>query len=195
MSYIVEFFSHYIVVIIIVGTLLVFYISFTSAKEWLRQTFSSRNTEEKLINSIIRRMNNDGYKCQKVEGVLTYWLNGRVYRTYITKTGANNFRMEVVDYLTIDDWDKISYEGKSVLANYVNSNCQYTTFVSSDNGVMCSFVAAINSSSDFMEQAKISYKIIGESLETANSILPQIKNNYTIKKQENHIGFNINRNK
>ena len=90
MSYIVEFFSHYIVVIIIVGTLLVFYISFTSAKEWLRQTFSSRNTEEKLINSIIRRMNNDGYKCQKVEGVLTYWLNGRVYRTYITKTGANN---------------------------------------------------------------------------------------------------------
>ena len=102
--------------------------------------------------------------------------------------------MEVVDYLTIDeDWDNISYEGKSVLANYVNNNCQYTTFVSNDNGVMCSFVAAINSSSDFMEQAKLSYKIIGDSIETANSILPQIKTHYTIKKQENHIGFNSNK--
>ena len=189
-----EILKFYPVLIVIGITLIGFYLAFISSKEWLRKKFSARNTVEKLVTSIIKKMNDDGYECQKKDGVLTYLLNGRVYRAYIQKTGANNFRLEVVDYLTIDEeWDKISIEGKSVLANYVNNNCQYTTFVSTENGVMCGFVGAINSSADFMEQAKLSYRMIGEAIETANNVLPDIRRQYPVVEQKNHIGFNNNK--
>ena len=150
----------------------------------------SKNAEGKLIDSIIAKLSKDGYECKKEEGSLTFYLQGRRYWAYIWKTGRNQFRVEFVDYANIDeDWDNISFDGKSVLANYVNNECPYTSIVSSHKGVVCSHVTTVDDADDFLVKAKQSYNLFHESFDKVADIMPQIKERYTIVEKK-HIGFN-----
>ena len=156
--------------------------------------FFSDNTEEKLVDGIIKKMTKDGYECKKEEGVLTYRLNDRQYRAYFWKTSKDCFRTEFLDYATIDaDWDSISIEGKSVLANYVNNECPHISMIANKGGVVFSHITTVSDAGDFVEKAKLTYRIIGEAMSKATDVMPQIKGQYITGNSQNHIGFNSNK--
>ncbi len=145
---------------------------------------------ENLENSIIKKMQGEGYHCEKDEGTLVYMMNGRKYRTHFWEVGNGSFRTEFVDYTIIDDdWNNISNEGKAILANYVNGKCPHTTFFSHDDGVVCSYIAYVHNSDDFIKEAKMGYNVIGEAITEATDVLPQVKQRYSTKDNTNPIGF------
>ncbi|MBO7444857.1 MAG: hypothetical protein J6T86_00395 [Bacteroidales bacterium] len=145
---------------------------------------------ENLENSIIKKMEGEGYQCEKDDGTLVYMMNGRKYRTHFWEVGNGSFRTKFVDYLIIDDdWNDITNEGKAVLANYVNGRCPHTTFFSTNDGVVCSYIAYVQNSADFIKEAKIGYNIIGEAIAEATDVLPQVKQRYSTMENTNPIGF------
>ena len=143
-----------------------------------------------LEDSIIKKLKREGYQCEKEEGDLVYVLKGRRYRTHFWAVGNGSFRTEIIDYLVIDgEWDKISYEGKAVLANYVNRECPHSTFLSTDVGVVCSYITYLRDSSDFIREAQLGYNVIGDAITTATNVLPQVKLRYLTTEKANLIGF------
>ena len=158
---------------------------------FLIEHFFSYDDVEVLIRNIIKEMKEEGYECAKDEGVLQYSVNGRKYRAYFWHTGHNTFRTEIIDYALIDEnWNDISFQGKSVLANYVNQNCPHSTIVASDKGIVCSHVTAISNAKDFLKSALISRDVINEALEKSSDILPYIKRDFPLQNEVKHIGFN-----
>ena len=143
-----------------------------------------------LEKRVMIKMNDEGYQCKKDEGVLEYTMNGRVYDSYFWHIDKNFFRTMIVDSAKIDeDWDKISAEGKSVLANYVNNECNHTTFIANGNGCVCTHTTYVRNPSDFLNEAKNAYEVIGRAFNTAVDILPQIKEKYPLVENESSVGF------
>lgn len=148
-----------------------------------------------LEKRVMIKMNEEGFQCRKNEGVLEYTMNGRVYESYFWLVDKNYFRTLIVDRAKIDEhWDKISEEGKSVLANYVNNECYHTTFIAKENGCICTHITYVRTPSDFLNEAKNAYEVIGRTFNTALEILPQVKGRYPIDETEGGIGF-VNREK
>ena len=151
--------------------------------------FGIRNVAD-LEKRVMVKMNEEGYQCKKNEGVLEYTMNGRVYESYFWRVDKNFFRTVIVDRANIDEqWDKISDEGKAVLANYVNLGCANTTFIAMKNMCVCSFVTYVRNPFDFINEVKNGYELIGSAYSQALEILPQIKDRYTIDGQEGTVGF------
>ena len=148
-----------------------------------------------LETRIMLKMEKEGYQCKKDEGVLTYTLNGRRYDSYFWKVNKDMFRTVIVDRFAIDEqWDKISPEGKAVLANYVNGECNHSMFYTNEYGCTCSYITSVRNPADFLEEARKGYNMIGEAYITAVEILPKIKQDYPVNGQEGTIGF-LNRKK
>ncbi len=153
----------------------------------------SIRTVADLEKKVMIKMNEEGFQCKKNEGVLEYTMNDRVYRSYFWKIDENFFRTMIVDCANIDDdWDKISLEGKAVLANYVNNECYHTTFIAKGNGCVCTHITYVRTPSDFLNESKKAYDVIGGTLNTALEILPQIKERYLVDEPGGGIGF-VNR--
>lgn len=156
--------------------------------------FSIRTVAD-LEKRVMVKMNEEGFQCKKNEGVLEYTMNGRVYESYFWHVDKNLFRTVIVDRANIDEqWDKISGEGKAVLANYVNLGCADTTFIAMKNMCVCSFVTYVRNPSDFLNEVKNGYELIGGAYIQALEILPQIKERYSVDETEGGIGF-VNREK
>ncbi|MBR4645516.1 MAG: hypothetical protein IKO75_00175 [Bacteroidales bacterium] len=143
-----------------------------------------------LETRIMLKMEKEGYKCKKEEGVLTYTLNGRRYDTYFWKVDKSVFRTMIVDCANIDDqWDKISLEGKAVLANYVNGECYHSLFHAKESCCCCSYTTFVRNPTDFINEARTGYDMICKAFNTAVEILPQIHHDYPANGQEGRIGF------
>ena len=143
-----------------------------------------------LEKRIMLKMKEEGYECKKEEGVLTYTLNGRRYNSYFWKVDKDVFRTMIVDYANIDDlWDKISLEGKAVLANYVNGECYHSLFHAKENCCLCSYTTFVRNPTDFINEARTGYDMICKAFNTAVEILPQIHHDYPANGQEGRIGF------
>lgn len=139
---------------------------------------------------VMIKMNEEGFQCKKDEGVLEYTMNGRVYESYFWRVDKNFFRTMIIDRANIDeDWDKISAEGKAVLANYVNAECYHSTFLSNEHGCSCAYTTFVRIPSDFFNEAKNAYDVIGKAFNTAMDILPQIKEKYPLVENESSVGF------
>lgn len=139
---------------------------------------------------VMIKMNEEGYQCKKNEGVLEYTMNDRVYSSYFWRMDTNFFRTMIVDRAKIDEhWDKISDEGKAVLANYVNAECYHTTFLANEYGCSCAYTTFVRNPSDFLNEAKNAYDVIGRAYNTALEILPQIKEQYPLAGNESSVGF------
>lgn len=139
---------------------------------------------------VMIKMNEEGFQCKKDEGVLEYTMNGRLYSTYFWRVDKNFFRTMIVDHANVDEhWDKISSEGKAVLANYVNEECYHSTFLSNEHGCSCAYTTFVRTPSDFHNEAKNAYDVIGKAFNTAIDILPQIKEKYPNGGQSDSIGF------
>ncbi len=151
---------------------------------------SASINEESLKEKIIEKLNSEGFKCEKDEGSVVFQMKGRRYRTCLWETNHNNFRTSILDYLEIDEnWDKISFEGKAVLANYVNRECYHTTFHCNDEGVICQYTTYIKNAKDFLDETKNAYILIDKAINVANDVLPQIKAHYTTGGKSSPIGF------
>ena len=146
--------------------------------------------EEKLKKDIIKTMKYEGYECAMEEGVLVYQMHGRKYNAYFWKTGKKSFRIEILDYGNIDeDWNKISLEGKSVLANYINQEYPQIKMVTAEKGVVFSYVTAISGGNEFLEKAQLSYNAMNETISRVFDVYPKIKERYSEKEQNRPIGF------
>lgn len=145
---------------------------------------------EELEQRIVRKMESEGYRCKKDEGVLEYTMNSRVFESYFWRVDKNFFRTMIIDRANIDeDWDKISAEGKAVLDNYVNRECYHSSFLSNEYGCSCAYTTFVRTPSDFLNEAKSAYDVIGKAFNTAIDILPQIKEKYPNSGQSDSIGF------
>lgn len=139
---------------------------------------------------VMIKMNEEGFQCKKDEGVLEYTMNDRVYSSYFWRMDMNFFRTMIVDRANIDEhWDRISAEGKAVLANYVNAECYYTTFLANEYGCSCAYTTFVRNPSDFLNEAKNAYDVIGRAFGTALKVLPQIKEQYPMNGNEGSVGF------
>ena len=143
-----------------------------------------------LEDKILQKMKKEGYRCEKEEGVLTYTMKGQEYKSFFWLVEKDVFRTMIVEYCSIDDqWDKISVEGKAVLANYINGECYHTTFYSNEYGCTCQFTTFVKDPADFLKEAKMGCDIIGTAIYKAVEMLPDIKQHYLANGQEESIGF------
>ena len=168
--------------------IVVYFIAFF-AVDYFMDVYKS---EEKFEKSIIKAMTDEGFECTKREGVFMYLMNGRRYRAYFWKTGRKSFRTLIVDNTEIGEdgeWESISYEGRAVIANYVNNECYHTAVVAHDSGVSIQFITSIDNPKDFLEVSKQAYRIMGETVAYIHKILPDIKNVYARKENDTRIGF------
>ena len=137
-------------------------------------------------------MSNKGYIIEKNEGFLIYRLNGRTYKAFLWEMGNRVFRTEVIDFTEFDEWDKISAEGKALIADYVNQECPYTTCVVTLKGMAFSHITAIQTVEDFLFIAKSSYDLIGKAVNLTEKMVGTAQAAYSTKETNNHIGFNYN---
>lgn len=143
-----------------------------------------------LEKRVMIKMNEEGYKCEKDDGVLEYTMNGRLYSSYFWRIDKNFFRAMIIDRANIaEHWDKISAEGKAMLANYVNEECYHSTFLSNEYGCSCAYTTFVRTPADFLNEAKDAYEVIGRAFNTALEILPQIKERYPLVENESSVGF------
>lgn len=172
--------------IIIIALFVLYGITFSAIDYFM----SEEVVEGKLKKDIIKAMKYEGYECAMEEGVLVYQMHGRKYNAYFWKTGKKSFRIEILDYGNIDnDWNKISLEGKSVLANYINQEYPQIKMVTTEKGIAFSYVTAISGGNEFLEKAQLSYNAMNESVSRVFDVYPKIKERYSEKEQNRPIGF------
>ncbi len=173
-------------IVILIGGIVLYFLGIFTIEHFIHRIRS----EEKLEQKIIKKLRSEGYKCEKDEGELTYRMNGRTYRVHFWQSRNNEFRTAIVDYAQIDEeWENISMEGQAVLANAVNLENPHITLIAQSNRVVCVFISSVSSAEDFMVEIKRAYRAIGEALNYAYDILPQIKRHYPTKEKEKPIGF------
>lgn len=178
-------------IVILIGGIVLYFLGIFTIEHFIHRIRS----EEKLEQKIIKKLRSEGYKCEKDEGELTYRMNGRTYRVHFWQSRNDEFRIIILDYTDIDeDWEKISMEGQAVLANAVNIENPHITLIAQSNRVVCAFISSVSSAEDFMVEIKRAYRAIGEALNYAYDILPQIKYYYPAKEKEVSIGFAKNNN-
>lgn len=151
--------------------------------------FFSENDEQKMMDMIIGRMRDAGYKCEMEEGQIKYLMNGRVYFANVGKIARNTFRIEFLDYARNEDWEKISLEGRAVFANHINRKSPFTKITSFEKGFEVSFVTAINKSGEFLNKAKLSYRVMSDTFSNVAEVYPEIKRLYSGNEQSHSIGF------
>lgn len=151
--------------------------------------FFSENDEQKMSEMIVDKMRNAGYRCEMEEGQIKYLMNGQDFRTKIRKTDRNTFRIEIFYYTSEEDWEKLSHEGRAFFANHINREFPYTKIISFEKGYLVSYVTAINRSGEFLNKAKLSYKVMGETFSNVAEVYPEIKRLYSGNEQSHSIGF------
>ena len=172
------------------GVLSIVFVAFFVGACLIDRYVLSIPTVADLEKRIMLKMDEEGYPCKKDEGVLVFKLNGREFRSYFQKTDQNAFRTAIVDFASIDeDWDKISMEGKAVLANYVNGECQHSTFYANEYGCFCTYTSFVRNPTDFLAETHIGYYTIKNAYTTAIEMLPSIKQQYTVDGHDGAIGF------
>lgn len=151
--------------------------------------------EKELERKIMKIMKEEGYNCEKNDGVLCYRMNDVWFRVYFGKRWNKCYRTDIIYYGKVHkDWGSISIEGKSVLDNYINRKFEHIKFISNNSGVACEHITSINNAKEFLEEAKNAYRLIDEAIDAVVDILPKIKLHYSCSEQKNAIGFNTNKN-
>lgn len=145
-----------------------------------------KDIEKKILNNL----KSEGYGCSMDEGVMVYEMNGRKYRTHFWNMHTGLIRTAILDYAVIDDdWNKVSIEGKAILANYVNGECPHVTFIAQKSGVLFQYITYVHGAEDFLPEAKVAYDLITEAVQIAVNVLPQIKSQYPVNGRDGSIGF------
>ena len=145
-----------------------------------------------LERRICKRLDKQGYPHEKREGTLYITKNDNHFRVCI----RNGFDRRIKHlYFFYDFWDdnfgKVSMEGWTRAANFINTNNTLTTFVVLDEHFCCSYQTAIADAKDFMKEFDYAYRVIGEAMADNNRIYPHIERDYpnTTSESKGSIGF------
>lgn len=149
-------------------------------------------TAVQLESNICERLDEQGYKHEKQEGVLWVAKNHNLFRVYLWDTPNKLVkRLYFVYDFDDDNISKVSREGWAACANKINCDNLHTTFVCYDGGFTCRYETAINNSYDFLTEFDAAYKAIGDALEDYQNLYPYLERNYpnTASENKTNIGF------
>ena len=141
---------------------------------------------------IIKKLKDNGYKNGKEEGVLFFEKGGLRFDVNFVQEEKRLIQVYLVAYMSIDtEEEKVSYVGKTLLANSVNFSNPQTTMVASKDLILCRSEFMIRNAKDFFNELDEACSVSVESFKDAVEILPKIKKDYLEETEEKKkkIGF------
>ena len=162
---------------ITIVTLTILYIAGWYAASYL---FDKKTiTMDSLIDSILRKLQKEGFVCGKHEGVLYYEYQGRSYYVAMWDWGKGMFKVNIIDSMSFgDEWGALSFEGKTVLADAINRKFAHARLIPSDKGVAVHFETWVKDAKDFLKNIPLSYEYIGGVCQEMEAKMTELKANY-----------------
>lgn len=150
-----------------------------------------RASVERLERRICKRLDRQGYRYEKKEGVLYIFKNNNRYRIHLAYSYNRWVKNLYVLYDFGDEsFEKVSSDGWCRAANAINVHNTNTVFVVLDDGFCCCYQAAIGNAGDFMEEFDQAYEAIGLAIGDYNRLVPYLERDYPYRTEnKNIIGF------
>ena len=181
----------YVLSVFIIVACLVFSILCVSV---LLKKYSITKTIKKFEKKIILYFNEEGYTCEKHEGVLYAKVKGNTFSIHLWD--MKNPRMKrvyfVYDFIP-EKIEDVSLVGLQFLAGYTNANFPHTTTIVFKDYIACRFETAISTIDDFDAEFKAGYSQIVDAVNYFHQYYEQIKADFPAEtKKVNKVGFDLN---
>ena len=147
------------------------------------------NSVGKLVKRIAKKMTANGIKCEKGEVNLRYSLNNRAFKARFWPSKSSGYRAVIIELISLDIWEKITDEGRSLWVNQINRNNLDMKVFSLDDSVVCQYTTFIKKPADFVDEAKRGYDVFGETMNSFYDKLSEMEQQYAVREPMRPIGF------